>query len=123
MKSILLSFIIVALFIPYLHAQHLYTKDFHIDIIFSKLHKVKTESSSSTLPIAIGVWSFLYLLNPIILLENDKIGGGITKEVSIGFGYFGEHRASFEYSYIFRQDLSSNIRAGYKYDFLLKPGI
>lgn len=83
----------------------------------------KNENASSTLPIALGVASFLYLLNPIILLENDKIGGGITKEISLGFGYFGQHRFSTEYSYIFRQDLSSNLRFAYKYDILLNSGI
>ena len=82
-----------------------------------------TENSASTLPIAIGVISFLYLLNPIVLFENDKISGGITKEVSLGFGDFGQHRFSGEYSYLFRQDLSSNFRLAYKYDFLLKSGI
>ncbi|MBK8982347.1 MAG: hypothetical protein IPM38_08520 [Ignavibacteria bacterium] len=82
-----------------------------------------TENSASTLPIAIGIVSFLYLLNPIVLFENDKISGGITKEVSVGFGNFGEHRFSGEYSYLFRQDLSSNVRLAYKYDFLLKSGI
>jgi len=83
----------------------------------------RNESSASTLPIAIGVASFLYLFNPILLLENDKIGGGITKEVSLGFGKFGQHRFSTEYSYIFRQDLSSNLRFAYKYDILLKSGL
>jgi len=85
--------------------------------------KDKSESSASTLPIAIGVASFLYLLNPIVLFENDKIALGFTKEISLGFGYFGEHRASLEYSYIFRKDLNSNIRVGYKYDILLEKGI
>ncbi len=82
-----------------------------------------TENSSSTLPIAIGVASFLYLLNPILLFENDKISGGITKEISLGFGDFGQHRFSMEYSYLFRQNLSSNLRFAYKYDILLKRGI
>lgn len=84
---------------------------------------LRKDRAESTLPIAIGVWTFLYLLNPIVLFENDKIGLGITKEASIGFGYFGEHRASVEYSYIFRSDLRSNLRLGYKYDILLKKGI
>lgn len=87
------------------------------------LRRDKTQTTSSTFPIAIGVASFLYLFNPIVLFENDKIALGFTKEASIGFGPFGEHRFSFEYSYIFRKDLNSNIRAGYKYDILLQPGI
>ncbi len=85
--------------------------------------KDKTQITSSTLPIALGVAGFLYLLNPIVLFENDKIALGITKEISLGFGYFGQHRASFEYSYIFRKDLNSFVRLGYKYDILLEPGL
>lgn len=80
-------------------------------------------TSSSTLPIALGAAAFFYLLNPIVLFENDKISGGISKEISLGFGYFGEHRLSFEYSYLFRSNQNSHIRFGYKYDFLLKPGL
>lgn len=87
------------------------------------LPKDKTEASSSTLPIAIGALAFFYLLNPILLFENDKIGGGITKELSLGFGYFGEHRTSFEYSYLFRADLKSHMRLAYKYDILLERGL
>lgn len=81
------------------------------------------KEGSSPLPIAIGVAAFLYLFNPIILFENDKIALGFTKELSLGFGNFGQHRISFEYSYIFRKDLNSIIRLGYKYDFLLVKGI
>jgi hypothetical protein len=100
-------------------------KELTYDYTFKKLisPKEKPGVTASTFPIAIGVASFFYLLNPIVLFENDKIALGFTKEVSVGFGYFGEHRASFEYSYIFRKDLSSNIRLGYKYDILLKRGI
>lgn len=81
------------------------------------------DNVSSTMPIAIGVWTFLYLFNPNVLFENDKIALGFTKEVSVGFGKFGEHRFAAEYSYIFRKDLTSFIRFGYKYDILLKHGI
>ncbi|MDQ3193574.1 MAG: hypothetical protein M3P82_01105 [Bacteroidota bacterium] len=81
------------------------------------------DEGSSTLPVAIGVAAFLYLFNPIILFENDKIAFGFTKELSLGYGDFGQHRVSFEYSYIFRRDLNSIIRLGYKYDMLMKKGI
>ncbi|MBX7046314.1 MAG: hypothetical protein K1X86_10790 [Ignavibacteria bacterium] len=74
---------------------------------------------NATIPFALGVASFFYLLNPIILFENDKIALGITKEVSLGFGYFGQDRISFEYSYIFRDYSSSHFRLGYKHDFIL----
>lgn len=89
----------------------------------NNLHKDKGSVQESTFPIAIGVASFLYLFNPIILFENDKIALGVTKEVSLGFGYFGQHRFMFEYSYIFRKDLSSHIRLGYNYDILLKDSL
>lgn len=83
----------------------------------------KGETASSTLPIALGAATFFYLLNPIVLFENDKIAGGFSKEISLGFGYFGEHRASVEYTYLFRSGQSSHLRFGYKYDILLKKGI
>ena len=82
-----------------------------------------SETGNSTLPIGIGVATFLYLFNPIALFQNNKIGGGLTKEISIGFGYFGEHRLATEYSYIFREGSSSHLRFGYKYDLLLKNNL
>jgi hypothetical protein len=81
------------------------------------------ESASSTLPVFIGLWTFVYLFNPIIQLENDKISGGLTKEFSVGFGDFGQYRISAEYSYLFRQNQNSFLRGGLKYDILLKSGI
>ena len=83
----------------------------------------KNENANSTLPISITVASFLYLFNPIVLLENDKIAFGFTKEFSVGFGYFGQNRLAIEYSYIFVNSLKSRIYAGYKHDILLKKGI
>lgn len=83
----------------------------------------KSENANSTLPISIAVASFLYLFNPNVLLENDKIAFGFTKEFSLGFGYFGQNRFSIEYSYIFVNSLKSRIFAGYKHDILLKTGI
>lgn len=82
--------------------------------------KEKTESANSTLPIAIGVASFLYLFNPVVLIENDKIAFGFTKELSLGFGYFGQHRISAEYSYIFVNSLKSRLFVGFTEDILLK---
>lgn len=75
--------------------------------------------SNPTIPVAFGVAGFFYLLNPIILFENDKIALGVTKEFSVGFGDFGENRISFEYSFIFREDQTSHFRIGYKRDFIL----
>ncbi len=87
------------------------------------LHKDKSETSNSTLPISIGVVSFLYLFNPIVLLENDKIAFGMTKEISVGFGYFGQNRIAFEYSYVFVNSLKSRIMIGLEHDILLKKGM
>ncbi len=47
----------------------------------------------------------------------------MTKEVSVGFGYFGQNRLSLEYSYIFVNDLKNRIFAGYEHDILLKTGL
>lgn len=78
-----------------------------------------TESESSVIPMAIGIWSFLYLFNPTIQYEHDKIRGGLTKEVSLGFGYFGEYRLGVEYSYIFKEHQSSQLRFSVHYDYLM----
>ncbi|MBS1493920.1 MAG: hypothetical protein JST55_10430 [Bacteroidetes bacterium] len=72
-----------------------------------------------TIPAALGVAGFFYLFNPIVLLEDDKIALGVTKEVSLGFGEFGENRLSFEYSYIFRESGSSQFRLGFKRDLIM----
>jgi hypothetical protein len=77
-------------------------------------------SDNPTIPISIGVTIFLYLLNPTIMYENDKIGLGFTKELSVGFGDFGEHRIAIEPALIFREEEKYIIRFGYKYDFLMR---
>jgi len=64
--------------------------------------------------------AFLYLFNPALLYENDKINSGLTKELSVGFGLFGEHRVSVEYTFLFRKLKMNHFRIGYKYDHLLK---
>ena len=80
-------------------------------------------SSPSVLPVTYGIAGFLYLFNPIVLFENDKIALGVTKEISIGFGDFGQNRIAFEYSLIFRSGSSSHFRFSLKHDFLLKKDI
>ncbi|KAA0211803.1 hypothetical protein FBQ84_00425 [Ignavibacteria bacterium CHB1] len=79
-----------------------------------------TKDENSVIPIAIGVWSFLYLLNPTIQYEDDKLRAGITKEFSLGFGYFGEYRLGLEYSFIFKENQKSQLRFSMHYDYLLK---
>ncbi len=67
--------------------------------------------------------SFFYLLNPIVIYEDNKIGLGITKQFSLGFGYFGEDRLTFEFTKIFRDDYSNIIRIGYTSDKLLRDNL
>ena len=90
----------------------------------SLLNKENSATSiNSFTTVSIGVGAFLYLINPIILYENKRIYAGITKELSVGFGKFGEHRFAFEYSFIFAGNISHHFRFSYKYDVLLKENI
>jgi hypothetical protein len=82
------------------------------------------ENTAQTfLPVSIGVAAVLYLVNPILIFEDKKIYAGITKELSIGWGKFGEHRTAFEYSLIISGRIRHFIRFSYKYDFLLQKDI
>lgn len=87
------------------------------------LEHFKQSSSSSFLPVSIAVAAVFYLINPILLYESKKLFGGITKEFSIGFGNFGEHRAAAEYSLILGGNIKHYLRFSYKYDLLLKDNI
>ena len=80
----------------------------------------KNETTNATLPLAIGLVSILYLVNPIILLEDKRVSAGLTKEISLGFGYFGEYRIGAEYSIIIRESQRNHLRLSFKYDILLK---
>jgi hypothetical protein len=82
-----------------------------------------TTSTSSFTTVSVGLGAVLYLINPIVLYENKKIYAGITKELSVGFGKFGEHRFAFEYSFVFTGNISHHLRFSYKYDLLLKQNI
>jgi len=88
-----------------------------------KKYSVSKNSKSTLSSITITAAAGLYLLNPIIMYDNKKLFMGFTKEISVGFGYFGEHRFSFEYSFIVSGQIRNHLRAGYKYDFLLKSGL
>jgi hypothetical protein len=79
-----------------------------------------SRGANPTKILAYSLAAFLYIFNPAFLYENNKINSGITKEISVGFGYFGEHRAAFEYSFLFREIKMNHFRLGYKYDNLLK---
>ena len=100
---------------------------FHADsqTIFSELKNPfnKNSTSSSVLPISIGVLSAVYLLNPVVEYTDKKVYAGLTKEISVGWGKLGEHRTAFEYSLIFGGNIRHYIRLSYKYDFLMKSSI
>jgi hypothetical protein len=83
----------------------------------------KSASPSSMTTVSLGIGAILYLINPIILYEDKKIYMGLTKELSVGFGKFGEHRFAFEYSFVFTGHISNHFRLSYKYDLLLKEKI
>jgi len=80
-----------------------------------------TASTFSTLSIGFG--AIVYLINPIVLYEDKRIYAGLTKELSVGFGKFGEHRFAFEYSFVFAGNIEHDLRFSYKYDFLFKENI
>lgn len=90
---------------------------------FQQYNHYSYSSSGSLYPISIAAAAGLYLLNPILVYDNKRLYMGLTKEFSVGFGYFGEHRLSFEYSFIVSGQIRHHIRAGYKYDVLLKDNI
>jgi hypothetical protein len=73
--------------------------------------------------VSIGIVSILYLINPIVLYEDSRIYAGLTKELSVGFGKFGQHRTAFEYSFVFTGHISHHMRLSYKYDLLMKDKI
>lgn len=89
------------------------------------LHKTDIQNSpafkpeNSTLPLAVSLLVFLYLLNPMLLFE-DGATVGLTKELSLGFGDFGEYRLGAEYSFLFRSENTSQLRFSGNYDFLLE---
>ncbi len=83
----------------------------------------KPSKSASVLPISIGVLTAIYIINPLVEYVGRKVYAGLTKEISIGFGKFGEHRTAFEYSIVFGGKIKNYLRLSYKYDILLKTGI
>jgi hypothetical protein len=83
----------------------------------------ENKTTSSVLPVSIGVLSVIYLLNPIVEYTDKKVYAGLTKELSIGWGKLGEHRTAFEYSLIFGGNIRHYIRLSYKYDLLLAKDI
>ncbi len=83
------------------------------------LNSTTFKRENSTLPLALGLVIFLYLLNPMIL-EEDGLAVGMTKELSLGFGDLGQYRLGAEYSFIFRSQNKSQLRFSANYDVLTK---
>jgi len=83
----------------------------------------KENTVNSFTAVSIGMGAFLYVINPILEYENKSVYAGLTKELSVGFGKFGEHRLAFEYSFIFSGNISNQLRLSYKYDLLFKENI
>jgi len=128
MKNNLLKIILTLLIVTYtnndifpqiVNDSSLTGSDFSRQTYTNLLYK-KNEIASPTLPLAIGLVSILYFINPIILLEDKRVSAGLTKEVSLGFGSFGEYRIGASYSIIFREDQRNHLRFSLKYDKLLK---
>jgi hypothetical protein len=59
-------------------------------------------------------------LTPTVVYDDKKFYFGLGRELSLAFGKHGEFRISGEYTYIFRSELKSYIRASFKYDILSK---
>ena len=81
------------------------------------------DDEGATAPIAIGAMAALYFFNPLVVYQDRTVDAGLTKEFSVGFGNFGEHRLGVEYSLILRSQHKHNLRLSYQYDFLLKSGL
>jgi hypothetical protein len=113
---------ILSLFLaPVLHAQNVSPLQLNLN---HRTSLYSNENSvSSVLPISIVFASVIYLINPILIYEDKRIYAGITKEISVGWGKFGEHRTAFEYSLILGGRVRHFVRFSYKYDFLLQSGI
>ncbi len=123
-RKILLLIIIVYFIIPLnnkSYTQDLFTLNNYSLKDTNDIEPATTSRGSNpTKILAYSLAAFLYVFNPVFLYENDKINSGLTKEISVGFGYFGEHRAALEYTFLFRKLRMNHFRLGYKRDLLLK---
>ena len=83
-----------------------------------KKNKIE-KTTSSVLPISIGVLTSIYLINPILEYTDRKLYLGLTKEISVGWGKFGEHRTAFEYSMIFGGNIRNYISSIFSIYYIL----
>lgn len=82
---------------------------------FSLTSPLNKEDFDTHTPITI----FILLFNPVLMLENEKVNFGLTKEVSLAFPLkklndfpaFG--KLGFEYTYFFRDERSHHLRSSF----------
>lgn len=120
MKRILLNIILIFLTCSNLFSQNFLTNSTSVTLP-GKNKSLNPQTSYTSL--SLGLAAILYVINPIILMDDKKIYAGFTKEISAGFGKMGQHRFGFEYSFIFTGNVSHHFRLSYKYDFLLKQDV
>lgn len=120
MRNIIINIILIWLICCNVYSQ---TSSFNGQIESLTDKGNTTAPAFSITTASIGFAAILYMINPIVLYDNKKVYAGITKEFSLGFGKFGEHRFAFEYSFVFTGNISNHLRFSYKYDYLLKDKI
>jgi hypothetical protein len=113
MRRIILNIIFILMVYMNAHSQ-----------INPSINQINTSASPASMTtVSIGIGALIYLINPIVLYDDKKVYMGVTKELSLGFGKFGEHRFAFEYSFVFTGNVSNHFRLSYKYDLLFKDKI
>lgn len=69
-----------------------------------------------------AIFIFIFLINPELIYENEKVNFGLTKEVSFAFPVMGANdftalgRLGLEYSYIFRNERNHHLRSSLNVD-------
>jgi len=122
MKFFIRQYILLLIFISLSFSS--YSQEIIQQSVVTPNKLVSVETSASSFLTVTGVFAAaVYLMNPIILLENKRLYAGITKEFSVGFGKLGEHRTAIEYSFIFAGNIAHYVRLSYKYDILLNENI
>ncbi|HEX2788065.1 MAG TPA: hypothetical protein VHP32_09185 [Ignavibacteria bacterium] len=128
-NKILIALLFILLIHNTSYSQYLDSSEYNVpsyslkDFTSSKFLKPGNTEINPALPAAIWLWSAIYFFNPIVTFQNGGANVGLTKEISLGFGYFGEYRIGAEYSLIFKGNQKNQLRLSAKYDYLLKDSI
>lgn len=137
MKIILITVLLTFTFTCYVGGQHITEKS---ELKFKNINSLKSESKvisifnlgekeqseASYTTFALG--SSLWPLNPMLVIEDGKAYFGLTKEVSIISAVISSKKTGFmlrlggEYSYIFRSERNSHIRAFLTADIPIEAG-